>query len=135
MDFAHTRFALVLLSSLLAANFESELFNGIQVAIGPRIPAFQYVSFLADPLACSWNLSSVNCRNRSSGNGPEPIQTLVLPSVMSESLSVMSEFPRGTCGRIEEKKDRIRNARFFKQSIMLTFNRVFNPAISLTLFI
>lgn len=62
MDFAHTRFALVLLSSLLAANFESELFNGIQVAIGPRIPAFQYVSFLADPLACSWNLSSVICQ-------------------------------------------------------------------------
>lgn len=111
MDFAHTRFALVLLSSpaLLAANLESELFNGIQVAIGPRIPAFQYVSSLADPLACSWNLSSVNCRNRSSGNGPEPIQTLVLPSVMSESLSVMSEFRRGTCGRIEEKKSPIDN--------------------------
>lgn len=87
------------------------------------------------PVAGICHLSTVNCRNRSSGNGPEPIQTLVLPSVMSESLSVMSEFPRGTCGRIEEKKDRIRNARFFKQSIMLTFNRVFNPAISLTLFI
>lgn len=47
MDFAHTRFTLVLLSSpaLLAANLESEL--GIQVAIGPRIPAFQLAPLLS----------------------------------------------------------------------------------------
>ena len=53
--------------------------ESISVSVVKRFLYESSIIALVSSESLFWNLSSVNCRNRSSGNGPEPIQTLVLP--------------------------------------------------------
>lgn len=67
--------------------------ESISVSVVKRFLYESCIIALVSSESLFWNLSSVNCRNRSSGNGPEPIQTLVpTPYILKKEFPLLLVF-------------------------------------------